>query len=308
MIIKQARRKTASQLKKGKIKNPALEAEILLSHILKKNREFLFTHPEKELTAGQVKNYKKLIVRRSAGEPIAYLTGQKEFYDLNFFVNKNVLIPRPETELMVEEAVNRISQNCLPVGKVPYHESPCVIIDVGTGSGCIIITLAKILKSKLPITNYQLLAIDISKPTLAVAKKNAKLHKVDKKIKFIHGNLLKPILKNCRLPIADCRLIILANLPYLTPFQIKSSLTIKYEPKKALDGGRDGLKHYKKLFGQVKWLVKLKAAPISLFCEIDPGQAGKIKKLAQSELAGAKIKIKKDLAGLNRLAIIENTI
>jgi len=301
MIIKQARRKTASQLKKGKIKNPALEAEILLSHILKKNREFLFTHPEKELTAGQVKNYKKLIVRRSAGEPIAYLTGQKEFYDLNFFVNKNVLIPRPETELMVEEAVSLISQ-------ISYRKSPHVIVDVGTGSGCIIITLAKILKSKLPITNYQLLDIDISKPTLAVAKKNAKLHKVDKKIKFIHGNLLKPILKNCRLPIADCRLIILANLPYLTPFQIKSSLTIKYEPKKALDGGRDGLKHYKKLFGQVKWLVKLKAAPISLFCEIDPGQVKKIKKLAQSELPKAKIQIVKDLAGRNRLVIIENTI
>ena len=151
-------------------------------------------------------------------------------------------------------------------------------------------------------------AVDISKSALAVAKKNAKLHKVDKKIKFIHGNLLKPILKNCRLPIADCRLIILANLPYLTPFQIKSSLTIKYEPKKALDGGRDGLKHYKKLFGQVKWLVKLKAAPISLFCEIDPGQAGKIKKLAQSELPKAKIQIVKDLAGRNRLVIIENTI
>jgi len=153
-----------------------------------------------------------------------------------------------------------------------------------------------------------LFAVDISKSALAVAKKNAKLHKVDKKIKFFHGNLLKPIIRNRKSHIANRKLIILANLPYLTPFQIKSSLTIKYEPKKALDGGRDGLKHYKKLFGQVKWLVKLKAAPISLFCEIDPGQAGKIKKLAQSELAGAKIKIKKDLAGLNRLAIIENTI
>ena len=298
MSIKQARQKATGQLKKGRIKNPALEAEILLSHILKKNREFLFTHPEKELTAGQVKNYKKLIVRRSAGEPIAYLTGQKEFYDLNFFVNKNVLIPRPETELMVEEAVNRISHS---IGHI-------TLIDVGTGSGCIIITLAKILKSKLPITNYQLLAIDISKPTLAVAKKNAKLHKVDKKIKFIHGNLLKPILKNCRLPIADCRLIILANLPYLTPFQIKSSLTIKYEPKKALDGGRNGLKYYKELFEQVKRLAKLKAVPISLFCEIDPGQVKKIKKLAQSELPKAKIQIVKDLAGRNRLVIIENTI
>ena len=309
MIIKQALRKTANQLKKNKVENPALEAEILLSYILKKDREFLFTYPEKELTVRQIKNYKELIARRLAGEPIAYLTRQKEFYGLNFFVNKNVLIPRPETELMVEEAVSLISQ-------ISYRKSPHVIVDVGTGSGCIIITLAKQISDfgfRLPagkagISDFGLFAVDISKSALAVAKKNAKLHKVDKKIKFIHGNLLKPIIRNRKSHIANRKLIILANLPYLTPFQIKSSLTIKYEPKKALDGGRNGLKYYKELFEQVKRLAKLKAVPISLFCEIDPGQVKKIKKLAQSELPKAKIQIVKDLAGRNRLVIIENTI
>ena len=143
MEIRETLRAAAEQIKKNEIKNPALEAEILLSHILKRNREFLFTYPGKELAIGQVKSYKKLVARRLKGEPIAYLTGQKEFYGLNFFVNKNVLVPRPATELMVEEAlalITRLSPEALVKGG---NAQRITLVDVGTGSGCIIITLAK---------------------------------------------------------------------------------------------------------------------------------------------------------------------
>lgn len=237
-----------------------------------------------------------MIARRLAGEPIAYLTGRKEFYGLNFFIDKNVLIPRPETELMVEEALKRITRNAEFI----------TLIDIGTGSGCIIISLAKRISDVgFQMSDFRLFAVDISKPTLAVAKKNAELHGTGNKIKFILGDLLKPVILNSKFLSNNSKIIILANLPYLTPLQIKSSPTVKYEPKKALDGGRDGLKYYKKLFRQVKQLIKSNAAAIYLLCEIDPGQAQKIKRLAQNELPKNKLQIKKDLSGRNRLAIIE---
>ncbi|MDD5071808.1 MAG: peptide chain release factor N(5)-glutamine methyltransferase [Patescibacteria group bacterium] len=299
MEIKQALIKGANQFKRNKIKNPAFEAEILLSYVLKKNREFLFTHPEKKLTSRRIKNYQKLVARRLRGEPIAYLTGQKEFYGLNFFVNKNVLIPRPETELMVEETLKRITRNVERV----------TLIDVGTGSGCIIIALAK--KINLRIKNYDLrvLGVDISKKALVIAKKNAKLHGVYNKIKFIHGNLLKPIIQNSKFKISDSKLIILANLPYgWKEWKNNCSmetLGLKFEPKIALFTGRDGLGLYEKFFRQIKKLLKLKPASLSVFCEFDPRQTKKIKKLAQRELPEAKLQVKKDLAGRNRLAIME---
>ncbi|MFA4833538.1 MAG: peptide chain release factor N(5)-glutamine methyltransferase [Patescibacteria group bacterium] len=295
MFIKQALQKATGQLKKGSIKNPALEAEILLSHILKKDREFLFTYPEKELTNNQASYYKRLTSRRLKGEPVAYLTGQKEFYGLNFFVNKNVLIPRPETELMVEEALDLIVHN----------KKRMTLIDVGTGSGCIIISLAKQLDLRIKNYDLRMLGVDISEKVLSVAKKNAELHGVNRKIKFVHGDLLKPALLNSKFINHNSKMIILANLPYLTPTQIKSSPTVKYEPEKALDGGRDGLKYYKELFRQARQLKSLNPVSFSILCEIDPAQAGKIKKLAQSELPKNEIKIKKDLSGRNRLAIIE---
>ncbi len=296
----------------SEIKNPHLDAEILLSHILKKPREFILAHPEKKLTNTQITNYKLQISRRAKGEPAAYITGHKEFYGLDFFVDKNVLIPRPETEMMVDEAL-RITDNAKHI----------TFIDVGAGSGCIIISLLKqIINSKLQITNYhrfsgippainiikrrdKFLAADISKSALVIARKNAKLHNVHKKIKFLQGDLLEPIIKKTKsLEIRNYNLVILANLPYLTPTQIKNSASIKYEPKLALDAGKDGLKYYRRLFKQIKQLAKF--APnsrIFAMIEIDPSQTKKIKLIIEKELFNAKIQIKKDLRGLNRLVI-----
>ena len=275
MTISQTLKLAISKLGSVKIDFPHLEAEILLSAILKKPREFLPAHEEKILTAKQLSGFEHQLTKRLKGLPIAYLTGHKEFYGLDFMVNKSVLIPRPETELMVDEAAKLATQSTRSL----------TLVDLGTGSGCIIITLAKML-------NQKFIAVDISSEALIVAKKNARLHGVDKKIKFIKSDLLSPV-------VLTSPLIILANLPYLTPSQIKESPSIKYEPKLALTAGPDGLKYYRKLFKQIK-----KFHDITVLCEIDPGQKTPIKQLTEQYLPHAKIQIKKDLAGLNRLAII----
>ncbi len=315
MNIKKSLRQATKKLEKENIKNPHLEAEILLSNMLKKPREFLLAHPEKQLTKNQISNFKFQISRRLKGEPLAYITGHKEFYGLDFYVNKYVLIPRPETELMIDEAI-RITRNVKRI----------TLIDVGTGSGCIIISLVKLLSKKhkelssgypelsssifkLPITDYQFLATDISLPALRIARKNAKLHKVDKKIKFLHGNLLEPILNKSQIANRKSQIIITTNLPYLTPQDIKNSPTIQHEPRLALDAGPNGLKYYHQLFHQIKLLLdSRKFAPnlcLFVIAEINPEQTKKIKQLIKQCISIDKISIKKDLSGLNRLIIIK---
>ncbi len=304
MNIKSTLAEATLALKQAKIKNPHLEAEILLSNTLKKPREFILAHLETQLSKSQINNFKFKITQRSKGEPIAYITGHKEFYSLDFHVNKNVIIPRPETELMVEEALKIIKEKT-------------IIIDVGTGCGCIIIALAKILnqKSKIPGRapqsgagkNQKFLATDISNPALTIARKNAKSHKVDKNITFLSGYLLEPIIYRLKILNLKPKIVIMANLPYLTSTQIKYSPTIQYEPKIALSAGTNGLKYYRQLFKQVKYIIQIfnNASSITIFCEIDPSQTIKIKQLAKNILPQCKYKIKKDLKGHNRLFIIE---
>jgi release factor glutamine methyltransferase len=260
---------------------PPKETEILVASLLHKNREFLLTHLETKINLPLLKKFKKLEKKRLAGWSIAVLIGQKEFYGLSFKVDKNVLVPRPETEMIVDEVLTK-------------NENDCLIIDLGTGSGAIIITLAKNLKT----TKTNFLAIDISPSALKIAKQNAKLHKLDKKIKFFSGNLLTPILK--LLPHKN--LIIAANLPYLTKAQINNSPSIKREPKLALDGGSNGLKYYRALFKQLK-TIKYKS--LELLIEIDPSQTAKIKTLAKQYFSPECLEIKKDLASRNRLLVIK---
>jgi len=285
MQIKQLVFQTAKRTKL-----PPLEIELILAFVLKKSREFLFAHPEYELNKFQISDFRFKISKRLKGIPIAYITGYKEFYGLDFMVNQGVLIPRPETELMVDEAINIIK-------KADSRQQTAVIIDIGTGSGNIIISLVKLIKGKK--SDFFFLATDISKRALSVARKNARLHQVNDKIKFFYGNLLEPILK-FKILNPKSKIIILANLPYLAPKQIKQSPTIKYEPKSALNGGADGLKYYRQLFEQIKML----GVTCYVLCEIDPSQTQKMKTLIKNELPTATYEIKKDLCGHNRLAII----
>lgn len=294
MIISEILKKQSKNLKNNsKIKSPHLEAEILLSFTLKKSREYLLSHGEDKMSVNDLKKYNNLIKKRLKGVPIAYLIGHKQFHGLDFLVNKNVLIPRPETELMVDYILNHNIKNL----------NKAMLVDVGTGSGCIVITLAKKLSPTFKIKKF--IGIDISGKALRIARQNACLHKINHKIKFIKGDLLTPILSNHKTLSKANKLIITANLPYLTNKQVKSEPSIKNEPKIALKSGKDGLKHYQRLFLEINEIKEYFPGYIYILCEINPEQSLPLKKIIKKEFPNAKIKIKNDLAGLNRLVVIK---
>ena len=256
--IQQSLRANAQKLKTAGSKSAALDAALILGFVLEKPKEHLFSHPEETVTSRQKQKITKLISRRARGCPVAYLTNHKEFFGLDFFVDKRVLIPRPKTELLVEETLNIISAN---------FKNQCVnIADIGTGSGCIAITIAKLAPTA------RLFTVDVSSDALAVAKHNAKLHGVTKKINFLRGDLLLP-LKNKKIDI------VIANLPYLRPNQIKGD--IRFEPRGALVSGHDGLKLLKKLFCQI---TQLKYQPRFLILEVDHSQTTTVRRLAKKLL------------------------
>lgn len=274
---------------------PSGETEILMAFLLGKDKEFILTHPEFIIPKNVYKKFKELEKKRLAGWSIAVLIGRKEFYGRDFFVDKNVLVPRPETELMVEEIIDIAKQN----------NNKFTLIDLGTGTGAIIISLAAELKKISPIKYKKITfyAVDISLPALKVARKNAIINKQAKKIKFLPGNLLEPLIKHKDFnKFSAGELIIAANLPYLTPKQVKNSPSIQKEPKIALVAGNDGLKYYRELFKQIK---SIKNRPITILGEIDPNQAETIKPALKKYFPLAAIEIKKDLSGRNRLAIIK---
>lgn len=280
MDISESLKFAFDKLAKHKITSAALDAEVILSFVLNKPKEYLFAHPKNQLTTRQLVKFKKFVRRRCRLEPVAYLTGTKEFYGLDFFINKNVLIPRPETELLIEEVIKYIN-------KLPTTNYKLTIADIGTGSGCIAITLKKL------FPNTEMNAVDLSAPALATARRNARFHKV--KIKFYRGRLLAPL--SGRPPD-----IIVANLPYLVSDYKNSSnfSSLKYEPRIALDGGRTGLEIYEKLFCQ----IKKSSMPKAIFCEIGPAYQKKLKKIINNYFPDSSVEIKPDLAGLPRLLII----
>lgn len=266
---------------------PPYEQELILAHILKKSREYVLTHPDIALTKHQQKQYRNMAARRLKNEPLAYILGHKEFYGLDFKVSPQTLIPRPETELLIEEVLRLKPKNSF-------------IIDVGTGSGNIIISLSKNIKEK---NTY--FGVDISEKALAVAKYNARKHKVYRKIRFIKSDLMDHFIKYRPLNIKQ--LIIVANLPYLSEKIYNSTMpdVKNHEPKIALYGGSDGLEYYKRLFKQIQ-IIKENCYMLHVSCymEISPEQKKKLSKIAKKDFPGCKIGFKKDLGGKWRIAIL----
>ena len=220
-------------LKINKIKSHSFESELLLAKALKITREKVLINLEKKIEKKQFNKYKKLLSRRKKKEPIAYIFKNREFWKYNFFVNQNVLIPRPETEIIVDEVLK-----CIDV------QSSKNIIDIGTGSGCLIISIIKE-RPKCYGT-----AIDICKKALKVANFNAKMHHLQDKIKFININVDKFVHNKYD--------FIISNPPYIKNNDIKSlESDIKYfEPKLALKAGSDGLSEIRKLVFKSKKLLK----------------------------------------------------
>lgn len=283
---------------------PNGEAEIILAFLLGQSREFLLTHPETIISPALYKKFKTLAAKRLKNWPIAYLIGQKGFYGLDFRVSPAVLTPRPETEMIVEEIVDTIRRQVKLAADEKQKPGP-LIIDLGTGSGAIIIAVGSELRRLFParFPQIKLAAVDISAAALPVARHNARRYRLSRKIKFYCGNLLAP-LKLAPKNIAGRKLIITANLPYLTPAQIKKSPSISQEPRLALDGGTDGLKYYQKLFRQLACL-DFSGTDVIVLCEIDPGQTAAGIKLVKKYFPTAAVEIKKDLNKKNRLLAVK---
>ncbi len=274
----------------------SLDRELLLSYLLRKPKEYLFTYPEKRLSTAQIKKLKSLAKRRIEGKPIAYILNKKEFFDLEFDVSKDVLIPRPETELLVELALKKIFESQFPTSKL--H-----IIDIGTGSGNIIISLVKNIPRKIR-KRANFWASDISKKALLMAKKNAKKHKLASSIKFVQSNLLDYFFKK---KTNFENLLIVANLPYVSQKSYRKNLrNLKYEPKIALISQKNGLGYYLKLLDQIKKLyVSGCGSQIMGYFEIDPEQKLSLQKYLKQKFPQAKVNFFKDLAGKTRVAAIE---
>lgn len=274
-----------SLLKTKQIPEAVFEAQTLLARTLKKDRVFVIAHPEFIVTDILKNKYLTLINDRLKGWSLAVLTKSKSFYTSDFFVNSDVLVPRPETEIMVDAIIQELKDGDF-------------VFDIGTGSGAIIVSVAKATNSKF--NHY--FASDKSTKALKVAAVNIKNSGLP--IKLLNGDLLQPYQNILQANRID-KLIIAANLPYLTVAQL-SEPSIKKEPKKALLSGSDGLWHYQRLFAQLALLLKsgVSVSEISIYCEINPEQIKAIKKKALAKFAKAKVTFLPDLRGVKRFCLI----
>lgn len=257
------------------VSDSRLDAEVLLAHVLSVNRAFLLAHPERSLTTPEQRRWQNLLERFEPGKPIAYLTGTKEFFGLTFKVSPATLIPRPESELLVETALELLTA-----------DSKQLVADVGTGSGCLAVSLA------VSRPNVRLIATDCSPSAIAVAKENALLHRVNDRVVFRTGDLLQPI--GVEEPVD----LILTNLPYLTDAEAAAT-ALRFEPKIALAAGQNGRRVYRSFFRQLQRRLQ---RPLLVLCEIGPGLATALRRLAAS--CAYTTEIRRDLAGRERVAVL----
>ncbi len=252
----------------------ALDAQLLLAEVLQVSRAHVIAHREQVLSPEQAAAYETFVQRREKGEPIAYLLGRRAFYDREFIVTPTVLIPRPETEHLVEAAIAFGLQH--PGSR---------IVDIGTGSGAIAVTVAA------NVPDSAVYAVDISAAALLVAQQNAELNKVH--VRFYKGNLLQPLID------ADIQVnMLLANLPYIEHDEMLTLQVSQYEPHLALDGGDDGLDLFRQLFQQAAHVL-LPGGIILL--EIGASQGDAVRSLLLAQFPEAHVEVRQDYAGYDRL-------
>lgn len=257
----------------------AIESQVLVGHVISRPRAWILAHPEYPLPAEQVEYLEALLARLAEGTPLPYLTGHQEFFGLDFEVSPAVLIPRPETELMVETALDWLKAN-----PNRHHAA-----DVGTGSGCIAISLAK------HAPHLRLTAVDRSWQALQITRRNLQKHHCQNNIHLLNGDLLTAL--NGPLDL------VCANLPYIPHATLESLEVARHEPVQALDGGPDGLRFVEALLEDApRWL----APGGLLLLEIESSQGESAARLAQCHLPQARVQVRQDLAGLDRLVIVQN--
>lgn len=309
--ISAALRWAYARLRAAGCDTPLLDAEVILAHTLQCDRAWLHAHPEHRLTEPQIHRFVTLVMRRCTYEPVAYLVGHKEFFGLDFFITPAVLVPRPETELLVEIALEHVPDK----GRVLW------VADVGTGSGVLAVTLA------VHLPRARIVATDIAAAALAVARRNAQRHGVAERVLFLQADLLLPV----SIPFD----IVLANPPYLRrdelptladttapersgdrhglsvccgrrerePAEGESGATLSpaWEPPVALDGGVDGLQVIRRLLA----MLPSRLRPGGLFAmEFGAAQAHTVLELARTFFPHAAISLRRDYAGLDRVLMV----
>lgn len=280
MRIRDALDQAAAQLGNEGVESPRLDAELLLAHVLAANRAALWTWPDRRLTPKELTRYRELVARRAHREPLAYIVGYREFFGLEFAVNPAVLIPRPETELLVEQAL-RLARR---------FTAPPSIADVGAGSGAMAVALA------VHLPRATVYALDASAEALALTAENARRHGVGDRVQGLLGDLLTS------LPGAVD--LIVANLPYVATEEwgeLAPEIRL-YEPRFALDGGPDGLALIRRLLATAAPYLRPGGA---LLVEIGANQGAAVTTLARRHFPQAAVQLYPDYAGLDRLVVIE---
>ena len=271
---------------------PRLDAELLLGHAIGVGRTAVLAHPEAPVGPGAAAQYRAMIERRALGEPVAYLRGIKEFYGLALQADDRALIPRPETELVVDLARAEVMRRLGARGSDPELLR---IIDVGTGSGAIAIALAVTLRGLRALEAVEIVAADISPDALGLARENAVAHAVADRMIFAEADLVPP-------GSGDRFDVVLANLPYIRTDVIAGlPRATSFEPVLALDGGPDGLAVIRRLVAELP--ARLADDGVALL-EIGADQGNSIAALVGKELPGWKCKVELDLAGLPRVAVV----
>ena len=276
MRVKEMLRQGRETLTANRIEDAGLEAEVLLRHTLSFDRVQFYLQQDRELSAGENENFRQSLQRRLNNEPSAYITGHREFYGREFYVDSNVLIPRPETELLVETALGLAANSPLRT-----------IADIGTGSGAIAISLA------LSLPQTRIYAADISPAALKVAQINCRKHGVTDVVHLLQGDLLDPLPE----PVD----MILANLPYVREEELSRVNTWHFEPSTALNGGHDGLDIIRRLCAQAGSKLRPGGA---LLLEIGAGQGSTVTELLADIFPLSEIKLILDGAGIERVVVI----
>lgn len=272
------RRAAIARLRDAGISTAVLDADLLLAHAVGGRKEDVYVHGAEPLTEWSARAFDVLVERRARGEPVAYLRGTKEFYGLSFVVDRRVLIPRPETEVLVREAVRWAATR-----------PGAWICDLGTGCGAVAVCVAM----ELPFA--KLIAVDASADALDVAKENAVRHDVAERITFVKGELLEPL----ELTVDA----VVANLPYLPSALLDAPgpTSLAFEPRVALDGGVDGLAAIRRAIQQLPAHLTPSGAA---FFECDPAQVEEVGLLLRQTLR-ARTRVVKDLAGRQRVVVAE---
>lgn len=277
--IQQLRQQAAEQLAAADVDAPQLTAEVLLAHALGSSRTQLLARLDRSLAPDELARFQAALAQVLRDEPLAYVVGHREFYDLDLITDRRALIPRPETECLIEAALTRLA----------HHPAP-LIADIGTGCGTIAVTLAR----HLP--RARLIATDLSPDAVELARENAVRHDVADRIDFRVGNLLEPVTEQLDL--------LAANLPYIDdkdwPFLQK---TIRgHEPKMAFLGGPDGLDLVRAMLSDAPRVIKPGGL---ILLEIGAYQGDEVSAIARQHFPGAQISVQPDYAGLDRLVVIE---